>query len=475
MHPDRFDRHIKSKIYPAESPVPTGMWDQIEASIRPRRNRRWIWYFLGAGLVVALVSVATMDLNPASHAMQTNASIPPLTAANAVAVNEEVTGEKKIPANASAPESAQTTKRVKANEQVDMATLGATGQSNAAAIAAAPTTVQEPPRPPQAATTVSQRSPAFQDRLSRSSLANARPGVSAPYPSKRAPAMRERVQARSPWAALHPIQTGLAILDGPSRHISIDPDVFACPSFKGGGRFRPFVELSLLGGIPHKALTLLDQESTSYRDLRTSTEKVRSVWSVQGAVGVEFGKNWDVSAGLGLTQIHEVFDYFDESASRTVVNIVTDTIFQNGVPIVYSDTSIVTEFGKHIKLSHNRLTYFDVPVMVGYRFQVKKHQLHVRAGAMINLAFWKRGDLLAPDEQIISLDPKAGQAASVFRSSTGFDLVGSLGYLLDLSERNTLSFLLSVRAPVKSITVDGYPLDQKYTHFNLGVAFRHRL
>ncbi len=61
MAPERFDGHIKSKIYHLETDVPDQLWSQIDQQLRPKkRNRGFIWFLSGllflisAGLITQL-------------------------------------------------------------------------------------------------------------------------------------------------------------------------------------------------------------------------------------------------------------------------------------------------------------------------------------------------------------------------------------------------------------------------------------
>jgi hypothetical protein len=254
----------------------------------------------------------------------------------------------------------------------------------------------------------------------------------------------------------------------------MDPKIDVCPTFSSAIGITPFFELSLLGGLPDRTFALRDQELQAYQDLREDTEKTRSSVTLQALVGLDIGDRLEVKSGLGLTRIYEVFDYIDQSATRTIERIITDTITENGVPVVRKDTSIVTVYGQRIKLSQNRYTYLDLPILAAYKFKVRQHSFFIQGGASLNLLLHTKGDILAPDEQIVNIDQKDRDLYPVYKNRAGIDLLGSIGYEYELMEKNALRLMLSVRHSLSDMTLEDYPLAQRYDHFQLGISWKHQ-
>jgi hypothetical protein len=253
-----------------------------------------------------------------------------------------------------------------------------------------------------------------------------------------------------------------------------DPKIDVCPSFSSSLQIRPFFEVLISGGLPSKIYALRETELSNYQTLRERTEKERTSFTMQALVGADIGDRFEVKAGLGATQIFEVFDYIDESATRTIKKLIIDTILVNGVPEIRKDSSIVIEYGQRIKLSQNRYTTFELPVIAGYKFKVQNHQFFVQGGAVINLALWTKGDILTSDENITSIDTRESRSYPIFRSRTGLDIMASLGYELELSEFNRLRLQGSVRQTLGDFTASEYPLSQRYNHYHLGVSWKHQ-
>lgn len=252
-----------------------------------------------------------------------------------------------------------------------------------------------------------------------------------------------------------------------------DPKIDICPSFKSGVPLNLFLELSLMGGFPQKSLTLRDPELINYIDLREKTEKSISSFSLQGLIGLEIGDQFEIKTGIGLTRIYEVFDYIDESASRTITNIITDTILINGEPRIRTDTTIVIEYGQRIKLSQNRYTHLDFPLLAAYKFRVQEHQFFIQGGPIFNLSLWTQGDILSADGHIISIDTK-NSTTSYFRSRSGLDISAAIGYELQLNEVNRLRFMASYRQAMDDLTITGNSIGQRYQHIHLGLSWNHQ-
>ncbi|MDH3648626.1 MAG: PorT family protein [Saprospiraceae bacterium] len=251
-----------------------------------------------------------------------------------------------------------------------------------------------------------------------------------------------------------------------------EPKIQACPSFTAIGTIQPFVEMNLHTGYPIRSMTLKDPELAPYRDIRKESERIKTMVAAEALVGIRFQGKLEVKSGFSLRRLHEVFDFSDPNASRTIVNIITDTIYNNGTPIIRTDTSVVTEYGQRIKLSNNRYTFLDLPILGGYAFNIKQHRFWVHAGVALNFAFWKRGDLLSPDQQIVSIDSNDPNRYKLFKSTTGLDVLGSVSYEIDLNTNQTVHLRANFRYPLQDLTLDNYPIDQRYKQVSIGLAWR---
>jgi hypothetical protein len=450
---DQFDRNIRSRIYPVETDVPDSAWQAVELQLRPRKSRRWLFLFLLPAVFAIywaskqLGSKDYMALSAASYRAKSivtendsDASKPIIQLSTDGSDNHHQ--DPSNASNASRPGQQKIT--LKTNGPIETSKI--TSPTNNLSIK-------------QSRLTGLPLNPTVTDK----SIEKVFPGNT-----------QSEIEDPSSFLVKETKIEGIPSLDFLPQTALRDPKIDVCPSFSTSVQIRPFLELLLSGGLPSKYYTLRETELSNYQTLRERTEKERTSFTLQALVGADIGDRFEVKAGLGATQIFEVFDYIDESATRTITNIITDTVIVDGVPRIRTDTSIVTQYGQRIKLSQNRYTALELPVLATYKFKVQNHQFFIQGGAIVNLALWTKGDILTSDEQITSIDTKESRSYPIFRSRTGLDITASLGYELELSESHKLRLLCSFRQTMGDFTASAYPLGQRYNHYHLGVSWKHQ-
>ncbi len=461
MAPENYDRHFRSKVYDLETEVAPDLWNQIDEKLRPRRRPFPIWWFgLSAGGTLILIMLFWPHFQ---KKIFTESPIPPIHPT-------PLTDQEFAP-----PQTQEQDWMAQIERSAEEPTSVRDYQKRSRSSAGNPTKPLDvaysiPSNAPRAPTPGRIDLELIEERQSR--LQKESDDGFSDFP----PSIKDGRPGR------HDLDH-LTILVNPPKLLSrktllehgFDPEINSCPSFGVKNLLRPFVEFSVGGGIPLRHLAVLIPEVSDYQALRESTEKVQGFINISGLIGADIGKHFEVKGGLSFTQLNEVFDYVDQSATRTVTNIVTDTITVDGVTQIRSDTSIVTEYGQRIKLTNNNFRFLDIPLMGGYRWRMGQHSLIFQGGAALNLALWKEVDLLAPDGTIVNADSRNPNAYPAFRSSTGIDLLAEAGYVFDITEQNSLRIIASVRHPLQSISHKSYPLSQKYTQIKLGLSWKHYL
>ncbi|NND31229.1 MAG: hypothetical protein HKN76_01470 [Saprospiraceae bacterium] len=459
MNLDGADRDIRSRIYSYESDVPSHMWDSIDQRLRPGRKKWFFWILIPVGLLGSIF----LGLNYQQEDLPETPNqtiLPALSTSEKTFSNQEIESDHEVagqilagsqlsknPISQSDKSAAKEITRPKTKKilsvfsEAQLQTLPGSGQEarlgnlhtgdslNSLAVIAEPKWQED-----------------HSDLLPQRRASNSREAKELTYLESR---------------------TLFALRDE-------DPNIDICPSFSSTLQIKPFVEIALWGGLPFKNLSLRDAELKPYRDLRNSTEKTRSSIAFQVLGGLDIGDEIEVKTGLGITRIFEVFDYVDQTATRTITHIVTDTIFVNGQPQVRTDTNIVTEYGQRVKLSQNSFTLFNVPILAAYKFEVGHHRFFVQGGITWNFALRSRGDILAADEQIISIDTRDRVSNPIYKSQVGIDLIGGLGYEYNLKEKNVLRIMASFTHMLSDMTIEGYPLGQRYDHIQLGLSWKHQ-
>lgn len=460
MSLESLDKNIKSSIYSYESDVPDGIWDSIDKQLRPKKNRWLLWFFasipvLGLSIFLKLNLYPGHSAEPANQLPNTPITYYGQTVDALSSADSEIT---IAASQTSLTDQTPDAKKIDGPELPTKTALGPREETKEK---------QKNLTGPQ----IPNASLGFQSVLNfhKGLVHRQVEGLVQSNPSATFPKVLEADADQIRKATLiTPLEGRLLQL------LRVDPKIDVCPTFSSTLRITSFFELTLLGGLANRSFDLRDQEQQDYQDLREDTEKVRSTLTLQALIGLDIGDRLEIKSGLGLTRVYEVFDYIDQSATRTITNIITDTILENGVPVIRSDTSIVTEYGQRIKLSQNRYTYLDLPILAAYKFKVRQHSFFIQGGASLNLLLRTKGDILAPDKQITSIDSRDRNIYPVYKDHIGIDLLGSIGYEYEFKERNALRLMLSIRHSLSDITIDAYPLAQRYDHIQLGIAWKHQ-
>lgn len=439
---DRFDQHIRSRIYPVETDVPTHLWEAIEQQLRPKKKRRWIFFLIPSLLIFGLYWFITGgNYESNSELLDLRSDVEPLKSKS-----DANTSFSEIPLEATFH-----------NVRSDYTAIDSAIRQNAQAYL------------------LSASSKDLRKNKANTQQAGIVREINVPIVLDSAPESTLESNVNQMPNRLHDPLTILRQVNFAPNLQAKDPKIDICPSFSNRLQIRPFVEFSLSGGLPERKLTQNDREFSDYLTLRDRTERERISLSARGLFGIEIGDRLEVKTGLSSTRIYEVFDYIDQSATRTITTYIADTITApDGTQQVIIDTSIVTQYGQRIKYSQNRYTTLDIPLLAAYKFKVQHHQFFLQAGAIYNLALWTRGDILSPDEEIVSIDTRKGAALPIFNRNVGMDFTAALGYELELSEKNKLRILCSLRQNFGNFTRPEYPLNQRYKHLHLGVSWKHQ-
>ncbi len=484
MTPDHLDQHMRSRIYDYESEVPQDMWANIDRQLRPKRDRGGIFWWL-SGLLLLLIS-GFIILNSRNSSLLTNLKNPPIVsseiersegevlttlhptdaAVKETAVSSISQDDKSSPELAEAPPISTDQKPIQVNDSwnADLSNKPSHGLAS-----------QVPPANESPTSKDLMQSPSI---LSEDANNTALTIINKNNILQSAATKIDKHKANPDRLA---ILSPLNLLEGKWSLLDdgrVDPLHNNCPSFSAKKVIRPFLEVELGAGYPIRELVARSAEAPDYRRLRNQSESVKNVFSLAGMIGVDIGQHVEIKLGGSFSQINEVFDLIDGDASRTEVRIIYDTLRDSNTDEILdirSDTSIVTEYGRRIKLANNYFRIIDIPVMAGYRFKVRDQSFILQGGAAINLKMWREIDLLAPDESVVNADSGNPDAYPAFRSRMGVDLLAGIGYEVDISERNKLRILASMRYPLSSITQSDYPLTQQYTQVKLGVSWKHYL
>jgi hypothetical protein len=244
-----------------------------------------------------------------------------------------------------------------------------------------------------------------------------------------------------------------------------DPDE-SCSEFKELP-LEFFFDLSWSHNLAIRSLTAKSPEFIEYADRRRESEEAAYGFSAGAELGATlYGVG--LQTGFSYAQINEVFSFVEGNVQRYEVEKVFDT---NG-NLIRVDSTLVT--GTLIKKTYNRYRMIDIPVMVGYEFDLPKFVLSVYGGANFNLVFLQKGEFLSPELEPVNFSSSSSSPFPAFKDQLSVSWVGSIGLHYKLSDRMQVTLEPNFRYFPDPITIEGYSLNQKYfvTGIRTGVRFR---
>jgi hypothetical protein len=217
--------------------------------------------------------------------------------------------------------------------------------------------------------------------------------------------------------------------------------------------------------------------STSYRDMRQSTESELYSFSAGARFGYNLSYRWNLHTGFNYSQINEKFEYIDPESNQTRIITIKDYIYDNGKivdSVVTQQTVLVPGATKHEVF--NKYRTFDIPVLGRYTIYANKNfSLSGVAGVYINIALQEKGMILDPNSnKPILMTSTDDEGESIFKAQVGLTGYGSLSLAYHLT--SNVDFLLepNIRIQTESITNENYALKQKFNTYGISTGLRYK-
>ncbi|MBC7884524.1 MAG: hypothetical protein H7X99_03570, partial [Saprospiraceae bacterium] len=247
----------------------------------------------------------------------------------------------------------------------------------------------------------------------------------------------------------------------------------------------PFVfdtqDISLDGYISHdytsRHLSLKSGGSSSYLDMRNQTEHGNYSFSA----GIRFGYNisyrWNLHTGLNYSQINEKFEYTDPESNQTRIITIKDYIYQNGkiVDSIITEELIIVPGTSKLKV-YNKYRTLDIPILARYTLLANnKFSLSAISGLYINLTQSQKGMFLSPDESTpVAFTKGTEEGIKTFKNQLGISVYAGVSLAYHLTSSLDLLLEPNARIQTESMTLDSYPLSQRYNTFGMTTGIRYK-
>ena len=459
------DSEFRRRLADQSAAVPAGMWEAIQVQVpKANRRRRVLWLpILLTGLGLAVIAALLLRPDNQTNTAESPNNNNPTELALAPLTNDHPaeTGEY-AQANGSA------TTSVTAEKKESSTTISANDSKKNA--------MQESQTVESDADRFSMNDQALKtSQVSQLTAARKEPLTSSEkiqlvnLPTE--PKANESMSPELPYLSIQSLeQTGVLAV---SRTDEAMPPT-DCYNFGGGGVGNFMLDVYAGPSLHFRSLTSRNEDVSDYINARDSTESLRMGMNAGVRLSYYLPTGLFARAGLHYQQVNELFDLIDATSIRDIITI--DSIFDTNGQFIRVDRDTVTTTGTRIKKTYNRFHTVDIPLLVGYQIEHGDWSYGIQAGPVINIAFSKKGDILTPNGVPGSFgDSNDPDYNPVFKDNLGLGVYGA-GFIQRRIGENLFAFAEPhVLHRIKSITLDGYPIEHRQTVGGLALGVRIKL
>jgi hypothetical protein len=221
---------------------------------------------------------------------------------------------------------------------------------------------------------------------------------------------------------------------------------------------------------------MLESKSFDYRwytQERYDSEQYVETFNFGTQLNLHHRSGIFVGTGINYTQIDELFESVGNKESKVfkegIVQIITNA---DGSSSEVRGQKLVIEQKSWNKKIYNKYSFVNIPLYLGYAHSAGMVQVEYTAGVDFNLHFSKKGEIIGKEGFPVSV---SNPQNSIFNNLTSINLNGGIKLLYPLSPKFTLFAEPNFRYNIHSITLDNYPLKQRYFYTGLRVGTRIHL
>jgi len=205
---------------------------------------------------------------------------------------------------------------------------------------------------------------------------------------------------------------------------------------------------------------------SDYAQLRNATEQPD--WSFNAGLrgSLLLNRHFLIRSGAHYEQRTEIFEYFDPSYVKYIVEIIN----KPGEPPIIDTVGV--DYGENYVKTFNRFGMLDVPLEVGGEMRSGRFGLSLNAGLSLNVLFWKRGKILSPDGQPATFTRGADDpvVVEVYRPRTGLSASASAQLFFHIKPRFRVFAEPYYRRVLKPVTLDAHPVEQQFSNWGIKIG-----
>ena len=254
----------------------------------------------------------------------------------------------------------------------------------------------------------------------------------------------------------------------------LDKEVIGLPVPLKANHSSMNLDIELLGSVYKTIRTLetFSDEFDEYLQLRDETEKLQPAISSGVNFVLTIPNQLRIKSGFHVLKMNERFNYFNPTAEQTEIMEVKDP---NTGAVLRADT---TRFvGPLTEVANNRLTTFDIPLLIGYEKQIGRFGIGLTGGAFINVFFRNKGTILDPVnfQPIDFSSDNPENSLDLFKDKVGVSWYGSLNMAYRINPSLGLVLEPNLRYFPSYFNDPDFVVNQKYLNLGVSLGLRYRV
>ena len=229
------------------------------------------------------------------------------------------------------------------------------------------------------------------------------------------------------------------------------------------------MDFSLGFALVNKSLKTKSAGFNSYLNKRLSTENYLEAFNSSLDLNINHKSGFFISTGIHLTQIDERFMDVDSLDLHKTNNGITKEIQNGDGTISYlKGEKEVIEHVTWDKIIYNYYTFIEIPVIVGYRYDLKNISLEFNSGLSYNVFLLKRGQIIG----IKGLPIDLATEKNIFKKQSGLSLIAGMKLIFPVKKK-VFFIEPNIKYNLQDITSGNYPLHQRYFNYGIKLGYRY--